>query len=322
VRLAAAILAALLAAAGPARAQEAVEVAATPIERFDAGTPVGARYGELVFLGGLKLSARDPDFGGLSGLRLSADGRSFTAISDRGNWFRGELGYDGSRPTGLTNVTRSPTPGRDGRPLQGRRGFDTEGLEIDGRTAYVSSERAQWLTRYALDADGRPDGRGRAVALPKDAASAPHNAGFEAIAVAPDGGILMIAEKHLDADGDNRAFVVGAKAPFSFAVRRSDDFSPTDLVRLPGGGYALLERRFRPPFSLHVRIRKLEERDLRPGAIVDGRVLMEASLAQTIDNFEAIAVHREGGSTVLTVLSDDNFSALQRTLLMQFRLAD
>jgi hypothetical protein len=42
-----------------------------------------------------------------------------------------------------------------------------------------------------------------------------------------------------------------------------------------------------------------------------------------IDNMEAIAAHRSAaGETILTLMSDDNFSALQRTLLMQFALPD
>jgi hypothetical protein len=42
-----------------------------------------------------------------------------------------------------------------------------------------------------------------------------------------------------------------------------------------------------------------------------------------VDNMEALAVHRTGqGELVLTLLSDDNFSSLQRTLLLQFTLAE
>jgi hypothetical protein len=38
---------------------------------------------------------------------------------------------------------------------------------------------------------------------------------------------------------------------------------------------------------------------------------------------EGIAAHRSAsGETILTLISDDNFSALQRTLLMQFALTD
>jgi hypothetical protein len=38
---------------------------------------------------------------------------------------------------------------------------------------------------------------------------------------------------------------------------------------------------------------------------------------------EGLSVHRlPGGEVVLTLVSDDNFSVLQRTLLLQFTLAE
>lgn len=38
---------------------------------------------------------------------------------------------------------------------------------------------------------------------------------------------------------------------------------------------------------------------------------------------EGLGVHRSPqGETVLTLISDDNFSALQRTILLQFTLID
>lgn len=317
------LIAFALACARPAVAvgAEAISVSSSPIERFDPGTPVGAPYGRLIFLGGLQLRSTDPDFGGLSGLRLSSDGVGFTAISDRGNWFRGALAYEGTRPIALTDVTRGPTPGRDGEPLPGRRGFDTESLEIEGQTAWVGAERVNWLTRYQLGADGRPARRGTPVSLPVIARNAPFNTGFEAIAAMKSGGIVLVAEKFLDDAGDNHAFVAGVDRPFSFSVKRTDDFSPTDMTRLPDGDFALLERRYRPPFSLAVRIRRLHAADIKAGAVIDGSVLMEATLSQAIDNFEGISAHRTpDGLTVLTVVSDDNFSTLQRTLLMQFAL--
>ena len=62
---------------------------------------------------------------------------------------------------------------------------------------------------------------------------------------------------------------------------------------------------------------------IKPGALVDGPVLFEADLGYEIDNMEGLSVHRgAGGETVLTLISDDNFSVLQRTLLLQFTLAE
>jgi len=307
---------------GVAAAQEApVEVAASPIQRFDSATPIGATYGKLVFLGGVTLSSRDKDFGGLSGLRLSDDGRRFTAISDRGNWFRGAIAYDGATPTGVSGVVRSPIVGPRG-PLPGRRGADTESLDIRGGSAWIASERVHEVLRFALDADGRA-GAGRLIKLPKAVGGAPSNAGYEAIATLSSGALMMIGEKYLDAAGNNRAFVVGTRTPFEFTVKRTEDFSPTDVARLPGGGFVLLERRYVPPLSLSVRMRRLSEADVKAGTVVDGPVLMEATLSQAIDNLEGVATHRGAdGRTVITAVSDDNFSGFQRTVLLQFALPE
>ena len=62
---------------------------------------------------------------------------------------------------------------------------------------------------------------------------------------------------------------------------------------------------------------------IAPGALADGEEIFAADMAHEIDNLEAIDVHvTEAGETVVTMLSDDNFSMLQRTLLLQFTLIE
>ena len=61
----------------------------------------------------------------------------------------------------------------------------------------------------------------------------------------------------------------------------------------------------------------------KDGALVDGPELFLADLGYQIDNMEGIGVHKNAqGETILTLVSDDNFSALQRTILLQFRLVE
>ena len=56
-------------------------------------------------------------------------------------------------------------------------------------------------------------------------------------------------------------------------------------------------------------------------AVLDGPELIFADMGHQVDNMEGIAVHRAAdGALVLTLVSDDNFSPLQRTLLLQFSL--
>jgi hypothetical protein len=72
-----------------------------------------------------------------------------------------------------------------------------------------------------------------------------------------------------------------------------------------------------------MRIRRIVANDLKPGATITGDVLLDATDALNIDNMEGIAVHRSAArETILTLISDDNYSALQRTLLMQFAVPE
>jgi hypothetical protein len=92
---------------------------------------------------------------------------------------------------------------------------------------------------------------------------------------------------------------------------------------LPSGDLLILERKFSWTSGLFIRVRRIALADVKPGAVVDGPVLFEGDLSLAIDNMEGISAHRTAdGETVLTMISDDNFSALQRTLLLQFTLAE
>ena len=123
--------------------------------------------------------------------------------------------------------------------------------------------------------------------------------------------------------GNIRGFLIGGPSPGLFTVKRSDDYDITDAALLPGGDLLVLERHFSLARGIAMRIRRIPLQSLRPGALVDGRVLVEADLGFQIDNIEGLAVHRTAqGEIVLTMVSDDNFSAIQRTILLQFTLLE
>ena len=92
---------------------------------------------------------------------------------------------------------------------------------------------------------------------------------------------------------------------------------------MDNGDVLVLERRLSALLIPSMRIRLIGRGAIAPGAIADGTILLEASgLTMTVDNMEAIAVSRaaEDGELRITVMSDDNFNPLQRTLLLQFAL--
>jgi hypothetical protein len=82
-----------------------------------------------------------------------------------------------------------------------------------------------------------------------------------------------------------------------------------------------MERRFNMKDLIGLRLRRLPGSDLKAGAVLDGEILLKADFNYQIDNMEALAVHQNtAGETILTLLSDNNRSLLQRTLLLRFRL--
>jgi hypothetical protein len=92
-------------------------------------------------------------------------------------------------------------------------------------------------------------------------------------------------------------------------------------VLLPSGDLLVLERKFSLLGGAGIRIRRIALKSLAPGAVVDGPSIFNADLTEEIDNMEGIDAHvTEEGDTVLTMVSDDNFSLIQRTLLLQFTL--
>jgi hypothetical protein len=94
-------------------------------------------------------------------------------------------------------------------------------------------------------------------------------------------------------------------------------------VLLPSGDLLILERKFSWLAGVGIRIRRIPLAQVAPGALVDGPSIFDADLGHEIDNMEGIDAHVTAeGDTVLTLISDDNFSFLQRTLLLQFTLVE
>ena len=305
----------------------AVEIRAEPITGFDIRDTSRRQFGLLEFRGGLVLRSSNKNFGGISAIRVAADGAHFIALTDRGWWFRGRLLYAGTRPSGIADAEMAPILGADGKPLAARGWYDTEAIAEDGATLYVGIERVHQIVRFNYGKEGLL-ARGRAIALPPGLRSLPADKGIEALVFVPKGlplagTLITISERGLDKAGNISAFLIGGSTPGAFAIKRNSSYDITDAALLPGGAILLLERRFSWVSGLAIRLRRIALSDIKPGALADGAVLFEADLGYEIDNMEGLSVHRvAGGEIVLTLISDDNFSALQRTLLLQFTLAE
>ncbi|MFO1147037.1 MAG: esterase-like activity of phytase family protein [Alsobacter sp.] len=305
-------------------ASHAIAVVSRPFRRFSPIAGDRTRFGELDFVGGVELSSADKRFGGWSGLWIGPEGR-LLSVSDHGSWLSARLVVDDGRPVGLADTLLAPILGPDGRPVASTRRFDTESLALAGGVAYVGVERVHEVLRFAIGQDGL-GAAGQVVPAPASIKQLPANRSLEAVGVVPAGPLagrlIAIAERSDPGeDTPTRGFVLtGGFAEFS--VARNDGYDISDLAFLPGGDMLLLERRFQIFTGIRMRVRRIAAGSIRPGALLDGPSLIEAGVTTAIDNMEGLAVHRgPGGETLLTMISDDNFSSLQKTVLLQFRLA-
>ncbi|MGM4930355.1 esterase-like activity of phytase family protein [Tardiphaga sp. 619_E2_N8_5] len=314
-----------------ARAPVSIEIEARPIPAFDTRDRAHTRFGSLQYRSGLVLTSRYKDFGGISGLRLDDKGEGFIAISDKGNWFTGKIAYSSDAMVGIIDVEAAPMLGADGRPITARGWYDTESIAVDGPTVYIGLERVHQILKFDFGRDG-VRARGEPIPQPPGMRKLPSNGSLEALVMvrrdrfktSPLAGMLLaISERGLDSAGNIAAWIIGGKVPASFSVRRTKNYDISDAALLPSGDLLLLERKFSLFGDTGVRIRRILLASIVPEAVIDGPTIFDADLGYEIDNFEGLDVHvTPEGDTVLTLISDDNFSMLQRTLLMQFTLLE
>lgn len=304
-----------------------------PVTDLGAANRVDGLYGRLRFLGGLELQASHDAFGGLSGVSIRDGGATMLAVSDNGYWVRAALERDADgRLVGAGEAVMAPLRGPNGDLLWRTGFYDSEALTIVGTDAYVGIEVAQAVFRYDLGAG--LDGHGTRIPVPDavsdlvDAWSG--NKGLEALVVLDPpsplaGALVAVAERARRGDDAPTEGVVltGSSAGATFLVARSEGFEITDLETLPGGDLLVLERRYTLLDGTAARIRRIAATTIVPDATLDGPVIFRADWTNAIDNMEGLSARTgPGGETILTLISDDNYSILQRTLLLEFALVD
>lgn len=302
---------------GPAPRVTAERVALDP-ER-----PSVRRVGGLTWLGGIALGSEDPAFGGFSALHVA--GERFTLLSDGGVLLRFRMGGE-LRPRGF-RLDPLPAGPRNGWEKGDR---DSEAMAVDpgsGRV-WVSFEKTNAVWRYAPDF-----ARGERWRRPRLMARWPESGGAEGMARLRDGRFLLISETRRPPRGATgkrpftRVGLIFAGDPTlratpvaRFNYRPERGHHPVDIAELPDGRLLVLERSFGLPFRWRTRLALVERSAVRPGAVVAGRTLARLAAPLVHDNFEGIAVAREGEATIVWLLSDDNQLPIQRTLLLKFRL--
>lgn len=273
-------------------------------------------------MGGLVLTSEHEDFGGLSGIRfLDKTGDTFLAITDKARVISGTLNRTGGKPNRLSNTSITRIRNADGKTITGADDKDAESLEISGTSVFVGYERNHRILR--LTRKGNTLSADRNYQLDLNALGLPGNSGAEGAALDPvSGKLFILMENATNADGNHRGyFVSDGKIEREISVRKRDLFSITDAAFLDNGDLIVLERYYNPLTGVFLRMRHIEAAMLKTDQPLDGDILIDLDSDYEIDNMEGLAVsHAQDGSYRLTLVSDDNFSDNQRTILLEFML--
>lgn len=280
---------------------------------LDPDDPARRRVGRLTFVSGIALASDDPAFGGFSALAIAGD--RVTLLSDGGNVLRFRISGGRIADVRFGDLPGGPATGWD------KRHRDSESLTTDGRQAWVGFEWANAIWRYSVDL-----GRVTGFVRPRAMREWRSGGGAESMLRWPDGRFLVLSEeppKHRSGARQGLVFAgdpVETREPaFRFGFEPPAGYDPSDAALLPDGRLLVLVRRFALPFRFGNKLVLVDPAAIRPGATVRGRVVATLETPLIHDNFEGLAVTVERGQPMLWLVSDDNQTWLERTLLLKFR---
>jgi len=265
--------------------------------------------GPLMPAGAWVLDSPNDDFGSYSALAALGDG-TLLAASDKGAMMRfsppgehpaqvriGYSGQDGNRPKwqlDIESMTRDPASGRLWL-----------GFESDNR-----------IERFD------PGSRAQATVRPEVMRGWPDNQGAEAMVRLADGRFIVIAEGAGD-EVPGLLFpsdpVAGAE-PAIFRFAPPAGYRPVDIAQLPDGRTLILLRKvvWGLPPGFAGKLMLADPATIRAGEAWRADLLADLVAPLPSDNYEGLAIETDGrGGTVLWLISDDNDSIAQRTLLLR-----
>lgn len=290
----------------PADTRQIVSFHALPIPKVDLGPlePVGA----------WELDSPNSNFGGYSALAALGDG-TLLAASDKGSMMH--FAPPGGPPSGV----RIGYFGQDGNRPKWQ--LDIESMARDPMSGRV------WLGFEGSNRIERFDAGFRAPATvqPDAMHDWPSNQGPEAMVRLADGRFVVIAEgTHRWAGSEVPGLLfasdpVDRVAPVAFRFAPPDGYKPVDLAQLPDGRVLILLRKvvwgLPPHFAGKLAV--ADPATIRAGQVWHATPLADLSAPLPSDNYEGLAVVPDDAGTTLWLISDDNDSIFQRTLLLKLR---
>lgn len=286
-----------------------IDLTATPVSVGEAAQ-IARRIPETVSISGAwELASSNSNVGGLSGLALlpASEGGGLLSVSDAGAFVW--VGLENDAPSG---AKISYMQGSDGAMLTGKTEGDAEGLVWSDGLALVSFERSFRIEAFALSACGSAARAARVANLPgrHNGRNIDENQGPEALFLEADGALGFGYEGMLGTSPLGRVLADGT-------AEWTGDTAPApglhglvgrEIVPLPDGTARTIEmfRAWDPLQGNRIR--------LTWGTGEDETLTLSRPLL--VDNFEGIAAEALSDQLIrVWIVSDNNFSASQKTLL-------
>ncbi len=295
-------------------ARDGTELVPVPLSEDD---PALVRLGKVTYRGGLDIPRMGLNIGGLSALRWHAESGRLLALTDDARFVWITPDEEAGRLVGITDIAVGDLLGLQGERLNGKERGDSESLTRSAEGGWlVGFERDHRVWRYAsLTSPAQPTAMEPSAFL---GTPLEDNSGLETLA-GDETRLFACAERRSAALSPNCG--VGAIGAPSRALRAlptdlpsKQDAVPTDADQLRADWFVVLFRSYTAQTGNRAAISAISSSTgvQRPIAFLAPPL--------NVDNFEGLAVRNEGGRTFLYIVSDDNFSADQRTLLMKFEL--
>jgi hypothetical protein len=287
----------------------AIQITAAPVEldalRTNSGLPAS-----VTFAHGWSLTSGNNNFGGLSGLETLPDG-NLLSVSDSGTFVW--IGLSGRQPDGTGKLAYMLGP--DGKQLADKTEGDAEGLAVRDGIALVSFERDHRIEAFDLQDCGASARAARVARLPFEASGKPigENQGAEALSILPAGTLRFGLESLFSgpsplgivlANGNGVLTGETAPNPGGYSLVGLDE-----AVDASGEPVTVTLYRSYDPIRGNRNIVTWSTSDLQ----------IELKRPMTVDNFEGVAAEFIDSETLrIWLISDNNFSARQQTLLYAF----
>lgn len=290
----------------PLAAQDDAIPDTQPIE-LDPSQPEREDFGKLSYRGGLVIEPGEYDIGGISGLTWHED--RLYAVIDDGRWLAITPDEISGRLNDIYSISGGPLLGLNGKKLKKKELADAEAIARDPNGGWlIAFERDHRIWRYDdLNSAASP----YEIDLSGLVSAVAENNGIETLATLAEG--ALICGEFARPEATNCRIIASGSAT-DFAINQAVGDAnpvPTGADCASDGSCYFLLRSYTPGAGNHIAILKR-----KPGE--EPMVLATFDPSLNIDNFEGIAVREQFGKTYLYIVSDNNFSDNQRTLLMKF----